>query len=245
MTESEIPEPPWRLAGHERSSRTPLNQDAVVEAALKVMQREGADALSMRRVADELGTGPATLYWHVGSKDGLIELVLDRVFAEIELPDPDPQRWQEQLKELVIDARRVFSRYPGVGALTLGRIPMGPTLVRWIEWTLSLLRAARVPDEIAAYSGDLFGLYIGAHALEEAAPLRSPTGEDLEPHEIVGMIRGYFESLPEDRFPNIRETVDELTSPDPDRRFELGLDIIIRGMASYVEPDDGKSTDRA
>jgi AcrR family transcriptional regulator len=235
MTEAEIPEPPWRQVGRERPSRTPLNQDAIVRAALEVVRKEGAEALSMRRVADELDTGPATLYWHVGSKDGLIELVLDRVFSEIELPTPDPERWQEQVKELVLDARRVFSRYPGLGALTLGRIPMGPTLVRWIEWTLSLLRQAGIPDNIAAYSGDLFGLYIGAHALEEAAPLRSATGEDLEPHEIVGMIRGYFESLPEDRFPNIQETVDELTSPDPDRRFELGIEIIIRGMATYVK----------
>jgi AcrR family transcriptional regulator len=235
MSRSEIPEPPWRLTGRERPSRTPLNQDAIVQAALEVVERDGVDGLSMRRIADELGTGPATLYWHVGSKDGLIELVLDRVFAEIELPTPDPERWQGQVRDLMIEARRVFSKYPGLGALTLGRIPMGPTLVRWIEWTLSLLRAAGVPDDIAAYSGDLFGLYIGAHALEESSPLRSATGEDLQPNEIVGMIRGYFESLPEDRFPNIRETVDELTSPDPDRRFELGLDIIIRGMASYVE----------
>jgi AcrR family transcriptional regulator len=235
MSRSEIPEPPWRLAGRERPSRTPLNQDAIVQAALEVVERDGVDGLSMRRIADELGTGPATLYWHVGSKDGLIELVLDRVFAEIELPTPDPERWQGQVRDLMIEARRVFSKYPGLGALTLGRIPMGPTVVRWIEWTLSLLRAAGVPDDIAAYSGDLFGLYIGAHALEESSPLRSATGEDLQPDEIVGMIRGYFESLPEDRFPNIRETVDELTSPDPDRRFELGLDIIIRGMASYVE----------
>lgn len=235
MIDQEIPEPPWRPAGRQRPPRTPLNQDAIVQAALTVVEGEGADALSMRRIAQELGTGPATLYWHVGSKDGLIELVLDRVFAEIQLPQPNPARWQEQVRDLIIESHRVFSRYPGLASLTLGRIPMGPTLVQWIEWTLSLLRQAGVPDEIAAYTGDLFGLYIGAHAVEEAVPLRSGTDEDLKPEEIVGMIRGYFESLPEDRFPNIRETVDELTSPDPNRRFELGLEIMIRGIASYID----------
>ncbi|MDQ3618804.1 MAG: TetR family transcriptional regulator, partial [Actinomycetota bacterium] len=76
------------------------------------------DGLSMRAVANQLGAGAATLYWHVDSKDGLIELVIDRVFAQIELPPPDPDRWQDQLKEVALEARRVFQRYRGVGALT-------------------------------------------------------------------------------------------------------------------------------
>jgi AcrR family transcriptional regulator len=189
----------------------------------------------MRVVAAELGTGPATLYWHVGSKDGLIDLVVDRVFGEIELPAPDPERWQEQMKELAIAARQVFHKYRGVGALTLGRISTGPTVIGWIEWMLALLREAGIPDHIAAYAGDLFGLYMGAIALEEATPLASPTGEDVGPQEIVAMIRDYFESLPTDRFPNIRATVDLLTLPDPDQRFELGIDVLIRGIASYRE----------
>jgi AcrR family transcriptional regulator len=230
-----IPEPPWRAARRERPARAPLTQEAIVDAALRVVDRDGTDGLSMRRVAEELGTGPASLYWHVASKDELINLLVDRVASEVETPAPDPARWEEQLRDWMIQVRRIFKRHPGVAGLTLGRIPVGPNLVQWNEWGLALLRGAGMPDRIAAFSFDLLGLYMGANAYEEAMPMASPTGEELEPEAIVGMIRGYYESLPPDRFPNVLATLDELFSGGPDERYELGLEIIIRGLASYIE----------
>jgi AcrR family transcriptional regulator len=230
-----IPEPPWAAARRQRPARAPLSREAIVDAALRVLEREGAEGLSMRRVAEELGTGPASLYWHVANKDDLINLLVDRVASEVEMPPPDPARWQQQLKDWVLEARRVFQRYPGVAGLTLGRIPVGPTVIRWNEWLLALLRGAGMPDRIAAYAGDLGGLYLGATGYEESLPPPSLTGQDLPPDQIVALYRGYYESLPPDQFPNIHETLDELFSGGPDERFELGLDIIIRGLASYIQ----------
>jgi hypothetical protein len=138
--------------------------------------------MSMRRVAEELGTGgPASLYRHVTNKDALIDLMVDRVAAEIALPEPDPEHWQEQLREWVLEVWRVFHRHPGVAALTLGRVPVGPNLVRFTEWTLGLLRGAGIPDRIAAYSGDLLGLYVDATGYEATLPVPSPTGEPRPP----------------------------------------------------------------
>jgi AcrR family transcriptional regulator len=231
-----IPEPPWKTGRRQRPTRAPLTQEAIVDAALRVLEREGADGLSMRRVAEELGTGPASLYWHVANKDELINLLIDRVAGELEMPPPDPARWQEQIKEWMIQARKVFRRYPGVAGLTLGRIPVGPNLVRWNEWVLAVLRGAGIPDRIAAYAGDLGGLYLGATAYEEGLPMPSPTGQPLEPEELVAMYRSYYESLPPEQFPNIHATLDELFSGGPDERFELGLDVILRGLASYARP---------
>lgn len=233
--EPAIPEPPWKATGPQRPPRAPLTREAIVDAALRVLEREGADGLSMRRVAEELGAGTASLYWHVANKDELINLVVDRVASEVELPPPDPTRWQQQLKDWVLQARRAFQRYPGVAGLTLGRIPVGPNLVRWTEWLLALLRGAGIPDHIAAYAGDLGGLYLGATSYEESLPPPSPTGQDLTLDQLVAMYRSYFESLPPDQFPNIHATLDELFSGGPDERFELGLDVIIRGLASYIQ----------
>jgi AcrR family transcriptional regulator len=236
-SDTPIPEPPWnvRSSQRDRTARAPLSREAIVEAALRVVGREGAQGLNMRRVAEELGTGPASLYWHVASKDELANLMVDRVMGEIELPPPDPARWQEQLKEFGLQAWRLFQRYPGVAGLTLGRIPIGPNLIRLTEWTLSLLRGAGIPDRMAAFAGDLFGLFLGAHGLEQAAGFSSPTGEDLPPEEIVRMVRGYFGSMPPERFPNVLATLDELVAGGPEERFELGLDVLIRGLASYIE----------
>src|SRR4029453_13759363 len=81
-----VPDPPWQAAPRARPARAPLSQDAIVHAALRVLDREGAAGLSMRRVADELGTGPASLYWHVANKDALIDLIVDRVAGEVPPP---------------------------------------------------------------------------------------------------------------------------------------------------------------
>jgi AcrR family transcriptional regulator len=191
----------------------------------------------MRRVAEELGTGPASLYWHVANKDALINLIVDQVAGEVALPEPDPDHWQEQLREWLLGVRRVFERHPGVAGLTLGRVPTGPNVLRWAEWTLALLRGAGIPDRIAAFAGDLLGLYLGATGYEAAMPpMTSAAGEPLSVEESAATIRGYFASLPADQFPNVVATVDELVEGGPEERFELGLDVILRGLASYARP---------
>src|SRR5712691_2216396 len=214
----EIPEPPWRAAKRRSAPRVALDRDAIVEAALAVLDRDGYDGLTMRRVAEQLGTGAGALYWHVANKEELLQLLIDRVSSEIELPEPDPARWQEQLKEFAREMRRVLKRHRDVARITLGRIPIGPNLVRFVEWQLSLMRAAGVPDRTAALVGDLLALYVGAHVYEESLPFASPSGDDAPPHQFVAMIRDYFASLPADRFPNTVALADELTSGGPDER---------------------------
>jgi AcrR family transcriptional regulator len=228
-----IPEPPWSPP-RRRPAKAPLTREAIVDAAMRVVDREGAAALSMRRVAEELGTGPASLYWHVANKDALINLIIDRVAGEIHLPEPDPDRWQEQLRDWLLEVRKAFDRHPGVAALTLGRVPVGPNLVRFTEWTLSLLRGAGIPDRIAAYSGDLLGLYVGATGYEATLPVPSPTGEPRSPTETVAMLRDYYASMPPDQFPNVLATLDDLFGGGAEERFQLGLEVILRGLASYA-----------
>jgi len=215
-----------------RPTREPLTREAIVEAALRLLDRVGLEGFSMRSLADELGASPASLYWHVRGKDELLTLVLDRVIGELEVPDPDPGNWQEQGKELAREMRRTLGRHRDVARLTLGQIPVGPNATIVSERALAILRSAGLPDRTCAYTLDLLGLYVGSITYEESLGLRSPTGEDLPPEEVIGMIRAYWESLPADRFPNMRALLDELMSGTPDERFEWGLDVIIRGLAA-------------
>src|SRR6266496_4643293 len=106
----DIPEPPWRL--RERAApRVPLTRESILEAALRVLDRDGMEGLSMRRVAEELGTGPASLYWHVRNKGELLQLLFERVTGEIQLPEPNPARWQDQLRDLARQMRAVMNRH--------------------------------------------------------------------------------------------------------------------------------------
>jgi len=98
-----VPDPPWwRKRGEPaRAGRKPLTRDAIVDAALTLLEREGLQGVSMRKLAQELDAGAASLYWHVGDKEELLSLMLDRIVGESEVIEPDPENWQEQVKEML------------------------------------------------------------------------------------------------------------------------------------------------
>jgi AcrR family transcriptional regulator len=225
-----VPEPPW-LRKRPGSAREHLSRDAIVEAALRVLARKEPRPFTMRAVAEELGTGAGALYWHVADKEQLVQLVFDRVVAELPRPEPDPERWQEQLKQTARDALALMRRYPGVAQLSLGRVPLGPNAVRHIEWYLSLLRAGGLPDRAVALAADLVFLYVGAFACEECLwAARSEAEASSE--ELTSELRAYFCSLPADAFPTVVELADDLTTPGPDERFEFGLELLVDGLAA-------------
>lgn len=195
------------------------------------------DGLSMRKVGEELGTGAASLYWHVRNKDELFQLVFERVTEQLELPEPDPSRWQEQLKDLGRGMVAQMRQHRDVARMSLGRIPAGPILARYNEWLFALLQPVGIPDRVIAYLGDFMGLYLGAYAFEESLGLISPTGEDMDPEEVVRMLKEYALSLPAERFPRTLAAVDVIFGGTPDERFEFALDLVIRGLETYVSTD--------
>lgn len=225
----EIPEPPWWTSSHQRGRRTALSREAIVDAALRVLDRDGLEGLSMRRVADELDAGAASLYWHVASKDVLLTMVIDRVTGEIELPEPDPEHWEQQLRALAHEARAVFRRHPGIAQASMGRVPLGPNILRMIEWQLELFLAIGMPPAPAAWFGDLFALYLGAHGVEDAM------GDDGATEEMMAATQAYFAELPEAAFPRLTAMSAELMAGDADARFDFGLDVILRGVATFVQ----------
>lgn len=231
-TAGSAPPPPWFQPKRPRgAARTPLTRDAIVDAAMALIGRDGLDAVSMRAVAEELDTAAGSLYWHIRSKDELLMLVYDRVMGEVPLPEPDPARWQDQLRELGRATRAVLGRHRDVAHLALGRIPTGPNMVRLMEWLLSLLRRAGVPDDRLGYVGDLFGLFVAAYAYEERLHERTLSAEDAETPAIV---QAYFASLPPDDFPTLSTLAPTLMTGDPDTRFEVGLDLLVAGISALV-----------
>jgi AcrR family transcriptional regulator len=228
-----LPEPPWRAA-RQPSSRAPLTRQAIVDAALHVLDAEGVDGLSMRRVGEELGAGAASIYWHVRNKDELLQLVFERVMEEAELPPPDPSRWQEQLGALAVQMRAILNRHRDVARISLGRVPTGPTVAVFTEWMFTLLKPVGIPDKVIAYLGDLFGLYVGAFAFEESLGAGSFDTQGLPPEQFLDMVKDYMRSLPEDRFPYTRQAADLIFASDRDDRYAFGVDLLIRGLQTFA-----------
>ncbi|HZU40106.1 MAG TPA: TetR/AcrR family transcriptional regulator, partial [Solirubrobacteraceae bacterium] len=235
MASPSPPRPPW-LPPPRARRRPALTPEAIVEAALRVVDSEGFDALTMRRVAQELGTGGASLYAHVESKEALVTLLMDRVIGELEVPwPPDPERWREQLKELARRVKAIYNSHRDIARGALARIPTGANATDRMERILALLRASGLPDRVVAYAADLLPLYVTAVAYEESLyEARGWTREDLV--GFVAELRAYFESLPPERFPNTVALASALTAgAEGDERFEFGLEVILRGLEAMRE----------
>lgn len=256
-----IPPPPWareqgggRRSG--RAGRPALSREAIVAAALRIIDDEGFDAVSMRRVALEFGTGAASLYAYVANKDELLDLVIDQVMGEARLPDLEPDgdvdRWIEQLKDVMRAWYGVITSHRDLAKAFMGRIPFGPNGLRNIESMLKLLRAHGLPDYVAAYLGDLVSQYLVGTAVEHYMwRERYPDATEENVAEAMAEVGDYLAALPKEQFPNLTEMARLMTGPaEPDSpladRFELGLDILIRGISTFLparRQDDASAHD--
>ncbi len=240
MSPTELPPVP-RLPsrGTEAKRREPreraLTRDAIAAAALEIIDAEGLDAVTMRRVAQTLGTGAASLYAHVAGKEELIELVVERVIGSVAIPEqPDPEHWQEEVKDGLRVMRAAIASHRDLARAIFARIPLGENALAGSEWMIRTLRAGGLPDQVVAYACDLLPLYVTAVAYEQSLY----AGENVTPEvmgEFVANMRNYFESLPADRFPNTVALAAQLTSGDGDERFEFGLEVLVRGLAAMAD----------
>ena len=240
--EPQIAPPPWqRLPDRQgRRRREPISREAIVAAAIRLLDREGLAALSMRRLAEELGTGAASLYWHVGSKDGLLDLVFDELIGEEQVPEADPSRWQEQLKDIARAQRRISLRHPYLVRISIGRIPMGPNALRFSERVIAILRAGGLPPRLAVQGYLLLIATVNGFTVDETGvDDDGPAGPDgnaspsdpASRQEAADMARDYVASLPAEQFPNMVALADEFAFADADERFEMLIDIFVDGLA--------------
>jgi AcrR family transcriptional regulator len=208
-----------------------------VATAIRLLDGEGLSALSMRRIADQLGTGAASLYWHVGSKDGLLDLVFDEIIGELAIPDPDPPRWREQIKDVARAQRAISLRHPYVVQISIGRIPLGPNALRYSERTLAILRSGGLPPQLAVQGSHLLISTVNGFTLDETGVDSTAEGagaDDAGGDDDAGaadLASAYIGSLPAQRFPNLVALAAEFAYADPDERFELLIDIFVDGLA--------------
>lgn len=229
---SDLPQPPSRPRPERRAGRPrTLDRDAVVDAAMRVLDAEGLDAVTIRRVAHELGTSGTAIYTYVHDKDELVDLILDRVIGEVDLGAVPPDLpWPDQVRGIAREMRRAFASHRDIARATLARIPQGENALAMMNEALGRLRSAGVPDEVIALGVDLLSLYVGAVAYEESL-LGPELAEDPEWMQHFGEeLRAYFERLPRDRFPHVVAMAGALTASVD--RFEFGLDVIVRGLVS-------------
>ena len=215
----------------DRPAKAPLSEDVVVDAALAILQSDGLEAVTMRRVAAALDTGPASLYVYVAGREGLLQAMLDRVVATVELEVPDPSRWRAQLHSLLVRVRQALAAHPGIAAMTLADPPTTAAVLRLVENLLGILLAGGFSPQDAAWASDIFVLLATAAARED--DVRRPRGaSDDERREQVANLRRTLAALPPDRFPLIAGHAAEMVAGDGDERFRFAIDVVLDGVAA-------------
>jgi AcrR family transcriptional regulator len=212
-------------------SRRPLSVERVTETALAMVARDGYEALTMRRLAAELGTGAASLYAHVVNKEDLDELLIGALCAQLRLPEPDPARWREQVTDVCTQLRDVYLAHPGISRAALAAAPTNRETLRLSEGLLALLVAGATDPQAAAWGMDALVLYVGAYCLEVATYERRRRSPDdtwvVSREELLDR----FAALP-DTFPQTKRYAAELTSGEAHQRFDFTLGLLLDGLAA-------------
>jgi AcrR family transcriptional regulator len=203
-------------------ARPTLTRARVLRAALDLVDREGVDALSMRRLGRALGVEAMSLYGYVDSKEDLIEGVVELIFGEMPLVVPGPERWQERIRRHAGIYRSVLLSHPNAVRLVAGRPLVTEGTAAFVDSAMRELRAIGLDVETADRVLGVIASFTQGHVSEQTGAGRRTSS----PGEVLDL----------SRFPDLSE-LEKLGKMTPDRydaEFELGLDFIVAGVEALL-----------
>jgi AcrR family transcriptional regulator len=209
--------------------REPLTRERIVEAAQGVMDAEGLDAVTMRRIGRELGVEAMSLYNHVEDKDDILNGVTERVMTEFEYPPPTGD-WAEDARAMAREWRRLLGMHPSVCQLLAERHkPLeGLASFRAMDSALGLLRSAGLSDRDAAQAFNALGSYILGYVTMEQGLMLGNDEDHARQHDMA-MI-----ALQGSGLDNVVACLPHFADCNTDQQFDFGLDLILRGIRAGV-----------
>lgn len=202
--------------------RPPVPLDRIVATALQIVDEEGAEALSMRKLAQRLDSGTATLYRHFASRADVIAQVVDRVLGEVEFNTQELSGlgWEKACKSVAVAMFDALRRHRNVAPLLVEQPPIGPNALVQRERLIAMLLDNGFPAELAARSYAILARYVLGFVVQV-------TGQNsLDDARIAGV----FHQLDSQLFPATVAVADYLPVPLQDE-FTFGLDLIVNGLA--------------
>jgi len=206
--------------------RTPLSRERVVRAALVVADAGGIDSLSIRHIAEELGSKPMALYNHIASKNDILDGIVDLVFGEIAVPS-DHTDWKEAMRLRAYSARDALVRHPWASTLMQSRTNPGPATLRHQNAVIGSLRAAGFTIHQAAHAFSVMDSYIYGFTQQQQNLTYT------SPEEATVVAQQILQHLPADEYPHLADMIIEhALQPDYDyaAEFDFGLDLILDGL---------------
>jgi AcrR family transcriptional regulator len=228
------------MTAADEAGRTRLSKAAVVDRALALSDAEGLDALTIRRLATELGVTPMALYWHFRSKEELLGGLIERVWAEIDTDVDEAADWSQQLRGLLESLLRVLREHPSAPTLLLtGEKLNNEAALVATETTLRVLRRAGFDPERAAAIAR--GALWTALTLVMSEPGFEPGMTEADRAEMQRRKRVQLALLPPGRYPHVVEAAAPLTEcADPDLHYQFGVDMFIAGVQAVARRADAR-----
>jgi AcrR family transcriptional regulator len=219
------------LREEQRSSKPRLSRERIVAAAIALLDAEGVDGFSMRRLAARLDAGTMSLYGYVSSKEDVIDLALDAVTAEIERVDPDDAHWRAVLSRQLEQTRQVMRRHPWIPVLIGTRPLLGPnSLGRSEACYTALVRAGLDGPQLLAAVSALFSYVHGYVAAENV--WRSWIHDPSQESQLRRQAQDHL-ARQADLYPTLARHA-QLDNADFDGGFDLGLKIILDGIEAQL-----------
>ena len=229
----------WTRPRRQRE-RPALSRKQIVAEAVRLLDAEGVNALSMRRLGARLGAGATSMYSHVTSKDELIELAVDEVYAEIQVPDADdPAGWRASLSASAHSLRSMILRHPWMASLLgqVGLAYLGPNVMRLNERMLALCEAAGFSLEEANQAMSAVAAYVIGSGTSEAAWLTLLARSGQNERDLTERLRPAVEQAAQP-YPRLRRHFAAYVRQDPQRSrdddFTYGLDRILDGLEARL-----------
>jgi len=207
--------------------RPALPLDRIVKTALAIVDECGAEALSMRTLAQRLDSGTATLYRHFSGRADVVAHVVDRVFvmAELDLGTLGTMPWPDACKALCRSMFDAIRRHPNVAPLLSGNVPVGPNALAAREYAIAFLLANGFPPALAARSYATLSRYVLGFAIQ-----LDNSVDGLDDARIARV----FHELDPSQFPATVAAADHLPVPF-DEEFDFGLELIVDGLAHALQ----------
>jgi AcrR family transcriptional regulator len=217
-----------------RAESVPLSRDGVLAGALAIVNREGVERLTIRRLADALGVSPMAIYRHVANKADLLDGTLDLLMRQARVTDHDEDDWRDWLCETFLRMRMTLIEQRGALALIMTRASLGPQALAVVEEVLARLdRAGLQGAEAARIFQHLMMYTLGSIAL--LAPVLSHAPELVDPEERLRRVRANFEVLSGKQFPQVTRHAAELAAILQDDCFVAEIRRIAEGAVTDPE----------
>jgi AcrR family transcriptional regulator len=209
-----------------RGERT-AGRDRIVRAGLALLDRDGYEGFSLRRLAEAVGTTPMALYHYFANKGALLDAVLGAALAELRVPRRSSGGWVEDVRRLTLAFRRVLARHPHVVPVLMSRPALGPGALRWYDTALALLRRSGLDDEsvVRGYAA-LYCYTLGFASIER---VRAKTAPDRRGR--AGAIDEHLAGLPPESVATLVALAPRVGRFDQ-AHFEFGLDLLLDGLAT-------------